>query len=561
MGKSFSRLWGLVLLLIPVSLLLATQFRGVDFGQHWDESFHFQGVQRTIQTGVFLPGAYTYPSVPYWLIVGASLPEFVQAYFKAKPGFVKFQGAIAYQQCTAIGRQNVMEWAKCVNEKFGLPAHHMRVRKVFICFAALTVLWVYITTIILGYSRKEGLLAACLLAFSWEVAYHSRWIAPDAIMMQFVALTGLCYMCAIVRSSKVAALFGAALFAALATGAKYTAGLILIPVLISVFMTAGSPKKYSCLLLVTTGVLAVFAGAYLLTTPATVLEPLLFWQFLAENVSTVYSGGWYGYTVQAGWQHLGMNVQWIALCLLSKYKIISLVLFIISLVGMYSLWQRSRILLIVLVSYPLVQLLFMSMKWAMIVRNLLVVAPFLAILAARGVFYVYDRIRFSWLRVVWLCIIAAMVSINGAWLVQAAGTIQQRGSDHYLRELASYIDRHPSDIFWVSPVLRQHLEKTDGRTRLNLADNVANAQFVCAYHRELGIDKKFWWFPANDPFMSVTWFGPMEVNMNYYPAWAGDHHIMVIKSAKLSELVDREQTMRGIWRMRRLALGLSTEGI
>ena len=246
MKKSFSRLWGMVLLLIPISLLLVTQFRGVDFGQHWDEPIHFNSVQRAVQTGIFLPGWYGFPSVPYWLFVGASLPEFVQAYCKAKPAFVKFQ-SLDHQSCINVGRQNVGEWAKYVNEKFGSPVHHMRVRKVFICVAALAVLWVYITTIILGYSWKEGLLAACLLAFSWEVAYHSRWIAPDAIMMQFVALTGFCYLCAIVRSAKVVALGGAALFAAVATGTKYTAGLILIPVLISVFIicllyTSPSPR-------------------------------------------------------------------------------------------------------------------------------------------------------------------------------------------------------------------------------------------------------------------------------------------------------------------------------
>ena len=48
-------------------------------------------------------------------------------------------------------------------------------------------MWLYRLVLTWRGSRIEALLAASLLALSWEVSYHTRWVAPDGLLMQFSA--------------------------------------------------------------------------------------------------------------------------------------------------------------------------------------------------------------------------------------------------------------------------------------------------------------------------------------------------------------------------------------
>src|SRR2546428_9139896 len=72
----------------------------------------------------------------------------------------------------------------------------------------------------------EALLAAALLSCSWEFACHSRWIAPDAEMAQFLWLSLLCLVAGEI-SSKLPWFYLAAGAMGLAVGTKYTAALLL----------------------------------------------------------------------------------------------------------------------------------------------------------------------------------------------------------------------------------------------------------------------------------------------------------------------------------------------
>src|SRR3712207_7914661 len=48
----------------------------------------------------------------------------------------------------------------------------MRLRTVYLLITSLTVIWIYLLVLQHGRSPWEALLAASLLACSWEVAYH-----------------------------------------------------------------------------------------------------------------------------------------------------------------------------------------------------------------------------------------------------------------------------------------------------------------------------------------------------------------------------------------------------
>src|SRR5690606_8384508 len=106
----------------------------------------------------------------------------------------------------------------------------LRVRTIFLCVSALAVLWVYGTALVLSRTVLEALLAAGIVATSWQWTYHARWFAPDAVMGQFGALALLGAAVA-VTSGRRGGAFLAAVGAGLAAATKYTGGVFLLPAL------------------------------------------------------------------------------------------------------------------------------------------------------------------------------------------------------------------------------------------------------------------------------------------------------------------------------------------
>ena len=161
----------------------------MDFGAHWDEDrSKFDSVKKSIDTAVFLQSVgdaegrgYTYGGVNYLLTWAGLTPE-IASYLVNGPltreGFAKALDPVVYSR-----------------------AARLRVRGIYVVLSSLSILWVYCLVLLCDRTRLEAFLAAAILALSWEVGYHSRWAAPDAVMMQFVVLGFLCLAAAAVRKS------------------------------------------------------------------------------------------------------------------------------------------------------------------------------------------------------------------------------------------------------------------------------------------------------------------------------------------------------------------------
>ena len=185
--------------LIPFSIALFAGVLGVDFGHHWDEGKLVPQLRDTIRTGTLLPGWYRYPSVVYWLNLLGLIPYILGIVSK---GNFYLEDLRAY-----------------LIDVVGGDVFRIQVRWVFIFISALAIIWVYLL-IYVWRNRNwiEALTGALLFGLSWEVNYHSRWIAPDAILMQFGALTMLCIVLALQPNSKRPWLWGAAIAAGLGLG-------------------------------------------------------------------------------------------------------------------------------------------------------------------------------------------------------------------------------------------------------------------------------------------------------------------------------------------------------
>ena len=109
--------------------------------------------------------------------------------------------------------------------------------------------------------------------------------------------------------------------------------------------------------------------------------------------------------------------------LLSPFPVIAGLLSLAAAAGAWWVWKDSRLLAGVLLMFPAVYVAFFAAQRVMIVRNPLVLAPFMAILAGRGMLEMIRRFRWHQGRWALAAIVAAMLALQAAWLIHVAETI------------------------------------------------------------------------------------------------------------------------------------------
>ena len=311
-------------------------------------------------------------------------------------------------------------------------------------------------------SRAEAIFAAGLLGFSWEFAYHARWIAPDALLLQFAALTLFALFRAVHAADGRNWLYVASVAAGLACGTKYPGGLLMAPVGVATLMVvwrlgpSGRERR-----LVQTSVVAVvlFVGWFLVTTPGAVLEPEMFRANVDYEVKHYHEYGHIAHTVDAGLPHAALMIEYLAGHFLSPLGWIAWSGAALALVGLYALARERPALAAMVVLFPLLHVLYMQAMIVFIVRNLLVDAPFLVILTARGAAFVYSRLPFRIARMGFASIGLGALLINAAFLGQAAERTRNRSFDRSLQEVAVHVRSRPDATFSLSPRVRTGLDR------------------------------------------------------------------------------------------------------
>lgn len=461
-------------------VFVVTGLRGIDFGYHWDEeTCQLVPLRHSIQTGSPLPGFYMYPSINHWLNLAALLPDGIRG-----------------GDLLALTRS---------------PGFLLRLRAIRLLVVALAPVWIFLAVRRWGGSAEEALFAAALLALSWESAYHARWVAPDSVTMQFAALTLLFSVCLTREPDRRLWRGVAALGAALACGTKYPAGLLLLPVLY-----AASQARERVRAVLETA--AVFALGFLLTTPGTVLEPAKFLEDVRLMRDWYADFGLLGYSIAPGLPHLSRMAEYLGLVLFSPYPPVAFAVALLAVLGAIRVMRTERQAVVLLLLFPVAYLGYFSLQRVMVVRNLLLLAPFLVVLAARGL---------AWIGRPALAVgAAALLALNAVWLVRAGESIRYRGSDRYVAGLAAYVDARPARQFLVSPRVFEELAR-DGRTRPNLSRQLLPTTDAVVAHAFEAMRQMVEW-PANVRGLTEATFGPQEVNFNYYPTWLGNDRILVM---------------------------------
>ena len=520
-----------LLFLLPLTFFLWTGARGLDYGEHWDEGFQVQLTQRAVSEETLLPGWYNYPSVSYWLALAAISPEALSADYSG----VHTRGPLRVGE-PVKGLAPIKE---ALTQTIQDPGFLLRMRRIFLSVSALTVLGVFLATRRKG-GPWESLFAAGLVATSWEVAYHARWVAPDMILTAVVAL----YTAALLRAHEgKGCLILLAVLAGLATGTKYTAGLLLLPLLLLWWRTPPErdPKRLA-------GALASFAGAVLVSTPGAVLQPVRFWRDVAFERFHYGEAGHYGFSVDSGFEHLGLMLRWIGASLSSPYAPLALLVTFLALVGAISTWRRDRLEAVLLLLVPVCWVLFFSTQKVLFVRNLLPVAPFIALFAARGLS------RFAWslpdkARAAAGLLGACVLLLNGAWMWDASSSIRDRqaASRDDLGQLQRWLEeeRGERSVFFSEPLARELYAELGVQPDWLIVDQRAPADLAAFRPAEIAIDA----FPgdptgtlrSNLPGCLVASFGPKEVNWEWYTTWR-EPRIVVIERPFLEPLQKKSRS-------------------
>lgn len=496
---------GLIALL---AVMIGTGLLGLDLGHHWDEPINIAHVSHSIRTNVLLPTFYNYPSVTYWLIWAALAPKML----------------------TALGSHSFSLLAFSESDAFLLQA-----RALFLVVSALAVVWVFLLVRAWRSKPAEALLAAALLGLSWEVAYHSRWVAPDTVMMQLGALAMLFIMLAMLRPERARTwLRLGAIGAGLTTGTKYTAGLLLVPLLLAAVMTLDRKRPLRGLILPAAELLAIFGGVYLITTPGTVIDPVNFAGSLRFQQS-VYGSGHEVYTVQPGLPHLGRIAVYLGLDLFSHYRVLGGIVTLLALFGGYEVFRRSPKVAAVYVSFPLLYVLYFGLtSRVMIVRNLIVVAPFLAVLAAIGAGALYERVPGGRPgRLLAAALMAGLLAVNAGWLFGAAMTIRNQTPAREAQGLAAYAGAHPGQHFLLTGTVLEDLAEQGVALPPNAEAMVDSDHTGIAVFTARDVLNCF---QSNAVMPSMRWIGPYEMNYRYYTSWQGRNRILIVPLQQIEQV-------------------------
>jgi hypothetical protein len=506
---------------------------GIDFGTHWDEHFQYDALVKSAESGVLLPHRYNYPSVLYWLSLASVYDRVFEMLLTLRNHFSE---CCWYRP--GVGLPIYSEPLPKL-EVFSFKFFLMRARTLVAIVCALGGLWLFLSLIksrIVSNRSSAAVAAGCYLA-SWEFGYHARWLAPDMIMGQFVALFLLFLVKAEDSKNPQAWLNAAGLAVGLAAGTKYLTAALLIALWVYTLMRFGREWRVSLVAAFQQATIASIT--FLLTTPGLLIEPV---QFILDfrdvvrhySVGHVIDHGARPWDIHGFWTYLGRLWEYLALALFSPCAMISAVFTALAAIGLAALWNRS-IRLFAAISFILIfYSLAFSRQVVFIVRNFLFLLPVLCILCAIGFDATLRWISsFSWgrLRAPAEATVTAGVLLALAWntyqQILLGLSIEYAKTTPLIQQLEKYLTLHPQTPVALSSRLWKELRDTKIPVPSNIVDYNQASLYLFKYSEIDDQNIKLLDWPATKR-NTFDWIGPREVNLNYYSRWLGPDRIVIL---------------------------------
>ena len=482
---------------------------GIDFGQHWDESIHYNSIIQARQSHVLLPRWYHYPSMIFWL-------SFTSIADKLFPIF--------YSTIKA--------------EASDFNFFILRARTLSMLLSSLGAFWIFLALRCSDLARPAlaAALGGSIYLLSWEFGYHARWLAPDLITAQFVALFVFFVAKAEREKSPDSWLTAAAVAAGLATATKYTAGGLVPALWLYTFLRKRDIGGAFRGMIARQTAIAV--GVYILITPGTLLDPIVFAHDVIYEIHHYATGhgSIYGVTpadIHGFWHYLGRLWEYLVLAMLSPQPFIAAALAAASILGFVSGWRLSRPLTVTLGFLIVFYSIFFSRQVVFIVRNFLILLPVFAYFGGAGFDALIDRVvKMPVGRTRQAAILAtgmALASALGwnAWQQVAFGrSIVDAQRQPLVRQIAEYLAHHSSVRVALSPSLTVDLISAGEPLPANVTELSRANEFIFRAS-ELPRDAHLTSWPATQ-HNTFDWIGPREVNLNYYNVGCGADHAFIL---------------------------------
>jgi len=522
---------------------LVTARLGIDYGSHWDEHFLQSLLADSVTDLDAWPRKYFYGSLYAGMGYLALAPEWTGSL----PRLLDAAREVGQYNGRLEPTEPIREIQAALHERIYEPAFLVRARTLFAFAATLGVLALYSAGRRLGRGPWSGVLAAAVLALSWEFNTHSRHIAIDAMLVALVAA----FLALLARFLVPAPgehrpdrwLYGAAAICGLSTGAKFH-GLLLLTPLVGAIL-ARSPRAHPARAArQVAACLAVAAAVTLAVNPG-----LLF--------DTIQVANDWGYTARDYWRetvalydpykslgvlhHLREASIYVITAALSPQPWLGAALFGVAALGFVASWQRDWRVTLALAVFAPVYLLVLSRAGLVIVRNYLPVLPVLALFVMWGFETLWFGSRARRRLAVAMC--GVWAAINGAHIVSTALTVDgSHDAGSLVQQTREYIDAHPGERFLVSRLLAS-LARDAGAPFGDLP-NVGNIDAASRPFDYLV------YMPAEYPgqlpgALRLGYFrailGSREVNYDYYPNWIGhglDRRAYVLDEDKARPLLE-----------------------
>jgi Dolichyl-phosphate-mannose-protein mannosyltransferase len=491
---------------------------GIDFGKHWDETIHYNAVIQAYRSEVLLPRWYHYPSMIFWLSLSSVADKLLPIFDPAA-------------------------WPK-PDIPFDFHFFILRARVLVMLISSLGAWWIFFALRCSDLARPAlaAALGGSIYILSWEFGYHARWLAPDLVAAQFVAL----FVLFVTKAERVENprgwLIVAAVSAGLATATKYTAGALIVALWLYTVLRMRDTKN--SLLMTVAKQTAVALGVYLVITPATFLDPAYFTHdvlFEMHHYATGH-GLYYGvapWDIHGFWRYLGRLWEYLSLAMLSPQPFIAAALAAAAILGLASSWLRSRPLAATLGFLIVFYSIFFSLQVVFAVRNFLILLPIFAYFAGVGLDALIDcsiKMRVRQLRQAAVLATGVTLAIGlgwNAWQQVAFGqTIADAQRQSLVQQVAEYIARRASVRVALSQSLAADLVARGEPLPANVTETSGADRFIFRAS-ELSPSAHLESWPATRHH-TFDWIGPREVNLNYYPIWSGADHafILTIDAAK-----------------------------
>jgi len=547
---------------------LGVGFYGVPFGSHWDEWYAQRGTEKSLQRLDLFPGDFTYNGL-YFDLAFLPLVDDVVDHLPA------IFDELARAPTRPLEPEKYPAIAAMQKELTPLPAtdaYVHEVRRLFCGLTLLMVLFVFLAARALWpLYPSAAVVAAAVAATSWELGYHARYIAVDALMASLAALMFWCIFearraDAVLRPVLAQALWAvAAVAGGLALGGKVTGLFYCVPIGLGALLSPprllwAAPSfatglgwwRRSFLRVVDdvahTGWLrvrrclftaVVFSATALLSTPGMVRDPVRFAAGIYHTAAT-YNQGKFAYATHELGDHLEKLYGWLALESTAPFLAAGVALSMLAMVGAVHLARRRTAEAAILLSFFVCWSGVLLRAQQLSVRNALALLPVVILCIAAGVVVVAGRsVR---VRAVVTVVLVAVFASSAAFDVYAARSIRTTTRQSIRADAVAWLNDHADRPLVVGPRLHaavgaQLASRYSCRVERRAPTEGARVALFFDEH------DRFKWQSNTIGFYEKQ-FSSLETNLERYANWRGRHRVNRISVLSVENAVKNKMKMR-----------------